>query len=64
VVGEGINPNGQTEAWLANLAPIPEPSSVALAGLGMTGLIGYGWRKRRRVCATHPLPPGALHAPY
>jgi MYXO-CTERM domain-containing protein len=47
VVGGGINPSGQTEAWLANIAPIPEPSSVTLAGLGLAGLLGYGWRRRR-----------------
>jgi probable HAF family extracellular repeat protein len=48
VVGRGINPSGQDEAYLANIAPIPEPSSVALAGLGLAGLAGYGWRRRRR----------------
>jgi hypothetical protein len=26
----------------------PEPSALALAGTGVLGLIGYGWRKRRR----------------
>jgi probable HAF family extracellular repeat protein len=48
VVGTGVNPSGQREAWLANIAPIPEPSSVALAGLGLAGLAGYGWRRRRQ----------------
>jgi MYXO-CTERM domain-containing protein len=47
VTGGGINPSGQYEAWVANIAPIPEPSSVALAGLGLAGLAGYGWRRRR-----------------
>jgi probable HAF family extracellular repeat protein len=47
VAGDGFNPNGQGEAWVANIAPIPEPSSVALAGLGLAGLLGYGWRRRR-----------------
>lgn len=32
-----------------NIAPIPEPSSfVMFAGLGAMGLIGYGWRGRRK----------------
>jgi uncharacterized membrane protein len=48
VTGWGINPSGQEEAWLANIAPIPEPSSVALAGLGLAMLAGYGWRRSRR----------------
>jgi probable HAF family extracellular repeat protein len=48
VTGRGTNPSGQDEAWVANIAPIPEPSAVALAGLGLAGLLGYGWRRRRR----------------
>jgi len=24
---------------------IPEPSTLALLGIGIVGLIGYGWRK-------------------
>jgi MYXO-CTERM domain-containing protein len=49
VVGQGVNPSGQTEAWLANIAPIPEPSAMALAGFGLAGLAGYGWRRRQEV---------------
>jgi probable HAF family extracellular repeat protein len=28
IVGNGINPSGQTEAWVANLEPIPEPLTI------------------------------------
>ncbi|MEX0676189.1 MAG: PEP-CTERM sorting domain-containing protein, partial [Pirellulales bacterium] len=44
LVGRGINPLGQTEAWVAT---VPEPSTLVLTGLG----IGFGllclWRTRR-----------------
>lgn len=30
------------------LQAIPEPSSLALIGLGTLGLLGYGWRRRKR----------------
>jgi hypothetical protein len=29
------------------MVPLPEPSSVVLAMVGMVGLVGYGWRRRR-----------------
>jgi probable HAF family extracellular repeat protein len=51
VIGSGRSPNGTLEAWVANIAPIPEPSSMALAGLGLAALAGYGWRRRRQQVA-------------
>jgi probable HAF family extracellular repeat protein len=40
LVGNGINPSGQTEAWIAT---IPEPTTICLLGLGGCWLL----RKRR-----------------
>jgi hypothetical protein len=36
---------------MANAALVPEPSSVALAGLGVAGVLAAGWRRRRRAAA-------------
>jgi hypothetical protein len=30
------------------LIPVPEPSTLAVAGLGALGFIGYGWKRRKR----------------
>jgi len=27
------------------VSPSPDPSTVALLGIGIVGLIGYGWRR-------------------
>jgi uncharacterized membrane protein len=54
IVGWGDTQDAQgrkatEEAFLAILpAPIPEPSSVALAGLGLAALLGDRWRRSRR----------------
>jgi MYXO-CTERM domain-containing protein len=45
----GINNNASNFNYTANsgVTPTPEPSSMAIAGLGALGLIGYGIRRRR-----------------
>ena len=47
-----LNVAGGLEA-MANvaLAPVPEPSSIALAGLGVVGVLAADWRRRRRAAA-------------
>ena len=49
ICGYGINPSGQTDAFLLTPNPTPEPSSLALLGVGFVGFIAYGRRKRRVV---------------
>jgi hypothetical protein len=51
--GYGLNPQGQIEGWIAHLDHplVPEPSSLALAALGLAATV-IVWRRR----ATHPRP--------
>ena len=41
------DPNGHVVNFGDTEARAPEPASLALAGLGLVGLAGYGWRRRR-----------------
>ena len=41
IVGTGINPLGRTEAFIATIPAVPEPSSIALL------VVGGGWLLRR-----------------
>lgn len=43
IVGQGLAPNGQTHGFL--LTPVPEPSTLALLGISMLGMLVYGYRK-------------------
>jgi uncharacterized membrane protein len=47
IVGYGVNPRGETEAWLVRLTPIPEPASVLIAFITMLSAgIHYALRAR------------------
>ncbi len=50
----GIKPVGGVDyTWdgigTIEFKAIPEPSSIALLGLGMVGLLSYGWRRKKAV---------------
>ena len=47
IVGEGVNPSGQLDAFLLTPTVTPEPSTLLLAASGLVGLLAYAWRKRK-----------------
>lgn len=46
ITGSGLNPSGQTEAWIADFSVVPIPPAVWLFGSGLLGLVGMARRKR------------------
>lgn len=45
LAGSGIDPNGKTQAWMADLTPVPVPGAVWLFGSAIAGLSVFGRRK-------------------
>jgi hypothetical protein len=44
----GVGYDVQTTSTNVALTPVPEPGSLTLLGLGIAGLAGYGWRRRKQ----------------
>jgi probable HAF family extracellular repeat protein len=52
IVGWGINGSGQTDAFLLTPASATrKPASLTLFALGIAGMAGYAWRRRKRPAA-------------
>jgi hypothetical protein len=44
----GAQPDWAIDNVIFTLTPVPEPTGIALAAIGMAGFTGYAWRRRRQ----------------
>lgn len=49
--GSSAPGGGASQALLTTVNAVPEPSSLALASMGVAGLAGFGWCRRKRSAA-------------
>jgi uncharacterized membrane protein len=47
IVGWGVNPDGNTEAWIAHVSPVPIPGAMWLLSSGLISLMGIRKRLHR-----------------
>lgn len=48
ICGYGVNPQGQTDAFILDPIETPEPSTLVLIAAGGIVLLGHTWRKQRK----------------
>jgi uncharacterized membrane protein len=65
IVGVYFDAAGREHGFLATPAPVPEPFTLALLGIGAMGVLGWAWRRKSRIgCgppqATTKRPTGGL----